>query len=131
MLPTLATATAALLVFGAIGDVGQAILLASAILAALIYIAKQVRNAVRKADEILTELPERTGALERKVTEQNEQHEAAHAEMLSMVTRVSAQVGEVGERLEKLEGRAADEHEHVQALTRELDVPVRRPRDAA
>lgn len=128
------------LLAAAVEEVGQGIVLTGAAVAALIYLIKAVRTLIRKADEILTELPASHDELARghrelaeQVAADREHHEAAHAEMLTMVSQVSRQVEDVRDRLDVIEQGTHAGAEHVRAITREMDVPARQtpPADAA
>lgn len=113
----------------AIEDFGKGVVFGAAVLAALIYIATQIRKGVRTVDT-LGALPDEMKALKKQATEQSERQEAEHAEMLSMVTTVDEQVKGLGKRLDRIEKHAGREREHVAGLTRELGVSVRsEPRD--
>ena len=121
----------AALITAAVRDIGESVVLASAAVAAFAYLITFVRRIFRAVDK-LGELPGDMEALKRQNAEQAEQHEAAHVEMLSMVKVVDGKVADLAERLAVIERHADREHEHVQALTRELDVSVRGAgRDAA
>lgn len=119
---------AAVFVALTVKNLGEGVILAASVLAALIYIAGKVRKGVSKLDkldDLMSTVPDRLTALENDSKEQREEHQNAHTEMLSAVQALDG-------RLDVLERRSKADHEHVQAITRELDVPVRRhPRDAA
>lgn len=89
------------------------------------YIARQARRGVKLLIQVTEDTPERLTALERQRTEDRDVHEAAHTEMLSAVAALGEKVDGLADQVRTLAEQRADDHEHLQALTRDLAVPVR------
>lgn len=95
------------------------------------YIARKVRQGVRLLDAVTEDMPKRLTALETQRTEDRDAHEAAHTEMLSAVAALGEKVDGLAGQVRTLAEQRADDHEHLQALTRDLAVPVRGHNQAA
>lgn len=111
--------------FAAVRDVGEGVVLAAAVLAALVYIIKGIRAIARTADQLLKDIPERLDSIEKQAVEDREEHKSAHAEMLSNVSTLTVRVEQLAGGLARIEAKRDQDHEHLRAVTRELDVPVR------
>lgn len=134
MIPVTSTITMAALIAALVDSATDVLALIAALAAALAgiaYIIRLLRAGVRKLDD-LAALPEQLESMAAQRQADRDENESAHSEMLGAVTALGAQFDRLDRRLDDIEKHARlDVGEHVHALTRELDVPVRRRRDDA